>query len=171
MPSVIKNLQRLYRGFNRLEEAIISLLLVAMILLACSQIFMRSFFSSGFTWAEPLLRYLVLWCGLLGAAAATRMGRHIAIDIASHLIPQHLAPWLQLLLNLCAAAVCFILTYASILFVRNEAAFPGGHAVLSIPSWGLNLIFPLALGIITCRFVIIAGQDIAAIVELHRQTT
>lgn len=170
MGAILNIFKYLGKGFILLEEAAICLLLVATTFLACTQIFLRDFFSTGFAWAEPLLRYMVLWLGLVGAAAATRKGRHIAIDVASHLIPEHLAPWLRLLLNLCSAAVCFILTYAAIIFVRNEAAFPSGHEVLSIPSWQLNLIFPLALGLIAGRFLIIAANDIAELIQQQRKS-
>ena len=46
------------------EEAFLCLLLFSMILLACVQIFLRIFYSSGILWADPLLRYMVIWVGL-----------------------------------------------------------------------------------------------------------
>jgi len=138
---------------HRLEQIFLCLLLSSMIILACLQILMRSMFSSGFMWADPLLRYLVLWSGLFGAAAATRQGKHISIDVASYLLPEKVQPWLQVALNLFATVVCLFLTYAAILFVTEEASY-GGRALLSIPSWLLNMAFPLAFGLISLRFLI-----------------
>ena len=146
----------------RIEEAFLCTLLTGMIVLACVQIFLRFFFSTGFVWADPLLRYLVLWAGLFGAAVATKQGKHITIDIFSHLLPVQYQAWLQALLNLFATAVCTMLTYAAIIFVRDEAAY-GGRALLDIPSWGLNLIFPLAFAIIAFRFLILTFNNLGFI--------
>lgn len=144
------------------EETFLCLLLTSMIILACVQIFLRFFFSTGFIWADPLLRYMVLWVGLFGAAVATKQGKHITIDIISHMLPEQYQSWLQALLNLFATGVCTMLTYAAIIFVRDEAAY-GGRALLDIPSWGLNLIFPLAFGIISFRFLILTLNNLGFI--------
>jgi TRAP-type C4-dicarboxylate transport system permease small subunit len=149
--------------FSWTEEALLCLVLLAMILLACTQIFLRTFYSSGILWADPLLRYMVIWAGLLGAGVATKQAKHISIDIISHIVPEMLIPWMRFLLNIFSAIVCFILTYAAIKFVRDEALY-GGRGVLDIPSWGLNLIYPLAFGIIAFRFLSLALKDLAHIV-------
>jgi TRAP-type C4-dicarboxylate transport system permease small subunit len=147
---------------NWLEEAFLCLLLMSMIILACVQIFLRFFFSGGFAWADPFLRYMVLWAGLFGAAVATKTGKHISIDIISHLLPDSYKPWLQVILNLFSAGVCSVLTYAAFIFVRDEALY-GGRGLLHIPSWGLNLVFPLAFGIITLRFLILTFNNLGFI--------
>lgn len=135
-----------------MEEIFISLLLLAMIFLASLQIFMRTLFDSGLVWVDPLLRYLVLWVGMLGAALATRYGKHITIDIFSHLLPGRGSLWLNLLLNLFAAVVCGFLTWAAFLFVKNEIAFDSGRELVGIPVWALNLIFPFAFALMAARF-------------------
>jgi len=161
-----KNLALIRNMFAWLEEAFLCGLLSGMIILACVQIFLRFFFSSGFVWADPLLRYMVLWAGLFGAAVATKQGKHITIDIISHLLPEQYQSWLQALLNLFATGVCSMLTYAAVIFVRDEAAY-GGRALLDIPSWGLNLVFPLAFGIISFRFLILTLNNLGFIFFHH----
>ncbi|KPK00247.1 MAG: hypothetical protein AMJ60_02230 [Desulfobacterales bacterium SG8_35] len=151
------------------EEAFLCLLLFAMVLLACVQIFLRTFYSSGILWADPLLRYLVVWAGLFGAAMATKQSKHISIDIISHLVPEQLMPLLRVLLNFFSAAVCIILTYAAVRFVRDEALY-GGRGILDIPSWELNLVYPAAFAIIAVRFLVLAVKDIGRIV-LRKPTT
>lgn len=149
----------------RLEELFLCLLLFCMIILSCTQIVLR-FFSGGFIWADPLLRYLVLWSGLLGAAVATRHGKHITIDIASHLLPDKALPWLRLLINLFSAAVCIVLTYISIMFVIDEKKFGGTNLVLPVDSWQLFIIFPLAFFLISSRFLNQARLDVMKIITL-----
>ena len=146
------------------EDAFLCLLLFAMILLACVQIFLRTFYASGILWADPLLRYLVIWAGLFGAAAATKQSKHISIDIISHLVPEQYLPLLRVLLNLFSASVSIALTYAAVRFVRDEALY-GGRGILDIPSWELNIVYPVAFGIIACRFLVLALTDLGRIVQ------
>lgn len=136
---------------RRLEEGFLCLLLLTMICVAVVQIILRSFFSGGFLWADPFLRYLVLWSGMFGAALATREGKHIALDLVTYLVPAKLHPWLKCFLDFFSFLVALGLTYAAVIFVQNEATF-GGQVLLSVPSWCWNLVFPLAFGLISFRF-------------------
>jgi len=151
-------------ALNRTEETFLCLLLLAMILLACVQIFLRTFYASGILWADPLLRYLVIWAGLFGAAVATKQSKHISIDIISHLMPEKLLPWLRVLLNVFSSAVCIILTYAAVNFVHDEALY-GGRRILDIPSWALNIVYPFAFGIIACRFLLLGLKELGSILQ------
>ena len=146
------------------EKAFLCLLLSAMILLACVQIFLRTFFASGILWADPLLRYLVVWAGLFGAAVATKQTNHISIDIVSHWLPERFQPGLRFLLNLFSAGVCILLTYAAVKFVRDEALY-GGRGVVEIASWQLNIVYPLTFALIAGRFLLLAGKDLVYIIR------
>ncbi|MCH8220487.1 MAG: TRAP transporter small permease subunit [Proteobacteria bacterium] len=71
---------------QRIENGLLVLILTSMILLASTQIFLRNFLSTGFTIGDELLRILVLWLAMLGALAASRDQRHIAIDALTAMI-------------------------------------------------------------------------------------
>jgi len=145
------------------EETFLCLVLFAMIILACLQIFLRTFYASGILWIDPLLRYMVIWAGLLGAAVATKQSKHISIDIISHIVPEKFLPWLRILLNVFSASVCIILTYAAVKFVHDEALY-GGRTLLDIPSWLLNIVYPAAFGIIAIRFLFQALQELGSVI-------
>jgi TRAP-type transport system small permease protein len=152
---------------KRLIDGLLCLLLVAMIVLACLQIILRTFFSGGLLWADPLLRYMVLWSGMLGAVVATRENKHIAIDVVGYLAPKQVKPWTRLLIDLFSSLVAAILTWAAVTFVRNEHLF-GGSLLLTIPSWIWNLIFPTAFGLMTLHFFLAISADIKALSSRHR---
>ncbi len=149
-------LRRLVGVLHRLEESLVVLMLLAMIVLTCLQVGLRFFFSSGISWGDPLLRYLVLWTGLLGAGVATRQGRHINVDLVSHFVPPQGLRWLYGGIFFFSAVVCGILAYAAVVFVKNEAAFGGSPTTLGLTYWQLNLIFPAAFFLFLCRFLIAA---------------
>ncbi|MEN8200236.1 MAG: TRAP transporter small permease [Thermodesulfobacteriota bacterium] len=152
---------------ERLIDSLLCFLLVLMILLACVQIGLRTFLSGGLLWIDPLLRYLVLWCGLLGAVVATRKRKHIAIDVLGYLAPERVKPWIDLLIDLFSSLVALLLTWAAVIFVRNEALY-GGSTLFDIPSWIWNLIFPVAFGFISLHFLLAIAGDIRTLVALLR---
>ena len=142
---------------SRIEETVLSLLLMVMILLSCLQIVLRSVFSSGLLWADPLIQQLVLWSGLLGAVMATGRGKHIALDIINYLIPEKFQPLILLLTHLFSALTVTLLAYAAYLFLRSEIEY-GRPGLLGLPSWSWNLIFPLAFVIIAIRYYLAVYQ-------------
>ena len=83
-------------------------MLVSMIVLACMQIGLRICCSGGTLWADPMLRYLVMWCGMLGAVVATKEKKHIGIDVLGYLAPKHIKPWIELVIDLFSSFVSAI---------------------------------------------------------------
>ena len=55
-------------------------------LLAVGQIVLRELFSTGFVWADELIKLMVLWLAMVGSIAASRDDRHIRIDALARLI-------------------------------------------------------------------------------------
>jgi TRAP-type C4-dicarboxylate transport system permease small subunit len=147
---------------DTVEEKLLSLLLAAMIILACLQIFLRTVYSGGLLWIDPLLRYLVLWSGLLGAVTATAQGKHIALDIFSSRIPPALAPWFSLLTQLFSSLAAAGLAWAGWLFLAGEIK-AGGEGPLALPLWFWNSIFPLAFSLIACKSCLLFVMQIKAI--------
>lgn len=139
---------------DRVEEKLLCLMLTAMIVLACLQIFLRSMYSSGLLWIDPLLRYLVLWCGLIGALSATSQGKHIALDLTAGRLPPAVEPWLMLLIHLFSLLASAGLTWAGGLFLRGEIE-AGGSGPLALPLWFWNGIFPLVFGLMTMKYLLL----------------
>ena len=159
----LESLQRLVRQLERFEEAVLILRLAGMIGLACLQIVMRDIWGGGLSWADPLLRVMVLWVGLLGAAVATKMDKHISIDLVSHLLPKKIFSWLRVLRSVFSTGVCVMLTWVAVDFVRQEAFQGAGQGIAGIASWQLNLIFPIAFAVITLRFLTRSVRGIFAV--------
>ena len=159
----LESFQRLVRLLERLEEAVLLLLLAGMIGLACLQIVLRDVWGGGLSWADPLLRVMVLWAGLLGAAVATKMDKHISIDLVSHLLSRKISSWLRVLRSFFSTGVCVVLTWVAVDFVRQEASQGAGQGIAGIASWQLNLIFPIAFAVITLRFLTRSVRSIVAV--------
>src|SRR6056297_3213325 len=102
--------------------------------------------------AQILLRNLVLWIGLLGAAVATRSGAHVKIDVAARLLPDFWRRVSCVVTCLFSSVVCFILTWASANFVYIEYQVHDHTPFLNLPLWIMQVILPVGYLIIAVRF-------------------
>jgi len=143
--------QRWDDTLGRVEKFLVAAMLSIMILLAFLQILLRNVFSSGISWGDPLVRYLVLWVGFIGAGLATREGKHITIEVFSRWFSDHGSRYLKAIPHLVSAFICGLLTFAGWTFVRNEAQM-GGTAFLEIPAWIPQVIIPITFALMTLRY-------------------
>jgi TRAP-type C4-dicarboxylate transport system permease small subunit len=137
-----------------LEDAVLVLLLSVMILLAGGQILLRNGFDAGLVWADPLLRVLVLWVGLVGAMAAARADRHITVDVLSRFLPERPRRYARALTDACTAAVCAVLAWHAARLVVAE--YRGGViAFADVPAWVCELVLPIGFGVIGLRYLVL----------------
>jgi TRAP-type C4-dicarboxylate transport system permease small subunit len=135
---------------HRAEDALLVVLLSTMIVLAGTQIILRNFLDSGFVWIDPLLRVLVLWLGLLGATVATRNNKHIRIDLLSKLFDRNTHRLIQ---SLVGQGTCIVIAWYGLNWIRMDYA-DGLDSLLGIPAWMLEVIVPVAFGLIGLRYFI-----------------
>jgi TRAP-type C4-dicarboxylate transport system permease small subunit len=138
---------------SKLEQILIATLLTVMILLAFFQIVLRNFFATGIDWGDALVRYLVVWVGFIGAAIATKEGKHITIDVLSRWVSGAGNRVIQAISHATSMAVCGLLTWAGIKFIWFEAEM-GGNAFFSLPVWVPELIIPTTFGLMTLRYLL-----------------
>ena len=143
--------ERMDEIIDRTEQRLLVILLSLMILIAFSQIVLRNLFDTGLAWGDPLVRNLVLWVSFIGAALATKEGKHISIDVVSRWMPPRGKILLQAITDLFSAFICALLTFAALKFIKNEAQM-GGVTFLGIPLWIPEIILPITFGLMALRF-------------------
>lgn len=150
------------RILHRLEDGLLVGLLALTIVLGGLQIALRNVFETGIDWVEPMLRYGVLWLGLLGALVASRENRHISIDILSRWLKGRALTASRLLTFGFTAAVCGVLAWHGGRFIALELEYPSG-GFAGIPSWVLALILPACFGLMALRFACRAVLQLPAL--------
>lgn len=147
-------LLRALRWVRTAEDVITVALVVAMVVLAAGQILLRNFWGIGVVWADPLLRVMVLWVGLLGAMAATRTNNHITVDVLSRFLSPPIKRVSQWITGGFATLVCLILSYQGARFVLME--YDAGTIVFGqVPAWLCELIIPLGFAVMAVRFLLV----------------
>jgi TRAP-type C4-dicarboxylate transport system permease small subunit len=143
--------ERIDEIVGRLEQILLGVLLGTMILVAVIQIALRNVLSTGLAWGDELVRNLVLWTGFIGAAIATREGKHISIDVVSRWISPKRKISMEIITNGFSLLICALLTFAALKFVSNEIQMKS-ILFLGVPSWASEIILPVTLGVMTFRF-------------------
>lgn len=137
------------------ENGALVALLGAMMVLAVTQIGMRLFFSSGFVWADELLKLMVLWIAVIASVAASGNRRHLRIDILSHFVPERFARLPMLVAEGFAAGICGLLTVQSWRYVSLAREF-GDTVLVDVPAWIAYGIVPVGFALMTWRFLLSA---------------
>ena len=150
-------MSRLIKKLHRLEDSLLALLLFVLVVLACLQIFLRNFADTGLSWADPTLRVLVLWVGLLGALAASRSNNHIAIDVVSRFLQGRPLLISHSITSLFTALVCALVAYHALRFVWVEFQ-EQTIAYAGIPAWIPESIIPIVFSLISLRYFLLCVQ-------------
>ena len=140
---------RLARAIERIETAIIATLVLAMVVLAGAQILLRNLFETGFAWADPLLRAMVLWAAMLGALAAARDDKHIGLDLLTHFLHGRTRRIARTIALLFAALICAAMAWYGGQLVAVD--LDGGAPVGAIPGWVIELILPVGFALLALR--------------------
>lgn len=136
---------------SKFEGYLLTSFLMIMIGLSFSQVILRNFFDTGITWADPIVRHLVLWVGFIGASIATKDDSHLAMDLVSRFLPENIKKSSTLLVQGCSAIVCALLTLASYKFVLGEKE-SGNLLTQGIPSYWAVIIIPIGFYFMSMRF-------------------
>lgn len=135
-----------------LEDALLVVLLAAMIALATLQIVLRNVFDTGLVWSDELSRLLVLWLAMAAAIAASRDDRHIAIDVLSRFLSGRPLAAVRALVAAFTALICAVLAWQGARFVADARAF-GDTLLGGVPAWLLQAILPVAFALMSYRYL------------------
>lgn len=148
-------MQTWIKRLHRVEDALLVLLLSAMIGLASTQILLRNLLDSGFVWIDPLLRVLVLWLGLIGATVATRNNRHIRIDLLTKFFRRNTHRLIQSVIAQISAWTCLVIAWYGFQWIRMDY-IDGLTSFVGVPAWMLEVIIPAAFALIGLRYLILS---------------
>jgi len=151
-PSIVS---RLLRGTALAEDALLVLILAAMVVLSATQIILRNFFDGAILWAGPMLRISVLWVGMIGAMVATRSDKQISIDAVSRFLPTKWNARVRVVTDLFTAIVAAVVAWSAFRLVLDDRA-AGVMAVGFVPLWVCEAILPVAFGVIALRYFLFA---------------
>jgi len=148
-------LGKLEKAGTLAEDTLLLVILISMILLAGSQIFLRNFFDYSLFWGDEMLRLMVLWLTVAGGLAASRMHKHISIEVLDRFMPERMQLITKVLIDLFTAAVCGLFSWHSARFVMGSYEY-GDVLLRDTPAWMLQIILPVGFGLMAYRHLVYA---------------
>jgi tripartite ATP-independent transporter DctM subunit len=142
------------------ENALLSLVFAALVLLPLGEIALRAVAGVGFQGSSSLVQHLTFAIGILGAAVAARHGRLLGFSAAT-LVAGSAAGIARFFSSSIAAAVTAILCLASAQFVEAERA-AGKILAHGIPVWVVESLLPAGFALITLRLLLHSADRTAA---------
>jgi len=157
----VKNLFNTINKILTKIELILLLFFFAIIFIAASiQIFLHNL-GGGIPWLETLLKYSVLWVGLIAANIATTEDKQIKIDVIGRFIKGRSGKLVSIFANFAAFIVCAIIFIYFIKYLRDiEYKSTAAKPFLNIPRWALLLIVPFSFFSISIKYLIFTIRDI-----------
>jgi TRAP-type C4-dicarboxylate transport system permease small subunit len=160
---ILSLLERLERAGSLFETILLVALLSSMMLLAVGQIVLRELFSTGFVWADELIKLMVLWLAMVGSIAACRDNRHIRIDALSHFLPRIAVELIRALVDVFAAVICGVIAWQTWRYLQVEIEYQD-TVLVNVPAWIAHSVLPAAFLLISFRFVVLVVKQIGRIV-------
>jgi TRAP-type C4-dicarboxylate transport system permease small subunit len=147
--------KKLEKAGRYAEDTVLMLILIGMILLAGAQIFLRNFFDYSLFWGDEVLRLMVLWLTVAGGLAASRMNKHISIEVLDRFLPARLQVITKVVIDLFTAGVCGLFAWHSARFVMGSYEY-GDTLLKNTPAWMLQIILPVGFGLMAYRHLLLA---------------
>ena len=131
-----------------------SLLLTTIILFV--NVVLRYVFSASTSWAEELIRYLMIWITFIGGAVCVRHAAHIRMDFLMTMLPKSVSRLVTRLVYLIAAGFCTALIVYSWQLVEFTVEMEQTSPAMEVPMWIPYLAMPLGSGLMVFHFVVAA---------------
>lgn len=155
--SIVKGLNKLSEGINKICLVLIVLMLGAMVVVTTAQIICRSFFSA-LQWSEEMNRYLLVWSTFIGASCVYKSGTHISITFLHGFFSPKVQRGIRVLVHvLCIVVFCAIVVFGFEYAIKQVQTAPSLH----IPMKYMYMSIPLGFGIM----IIHAVNEIVTILQ------
>ena len=139
----MKAFQKVVDFFYKAIMYTVSAALAVMIMVAFIEVVRRYLLGKSYIWADDLIRYLIVYVGFVGGAAAYRDNNLASLDLVTRLFPRRARLILELVVNtIVTGAMVFLLYYA----VQAVSAPSIKHSIgvgLKIPLWIPYMTLPI----------------------------
>ena len=151
--------------FNHTEEYAVGLILLALALYSCVQVFTRYVLSYSFTSYEEVARYSCILCTFLGASLGIKYFAHFAMTALTDRLPYRLKCLTSALVWLMSATFFFVVAYYGYVQCQKQWRFGTMTPALRIPMYVPFLPIPVFFAIMGCRSLIRVGKEMGCLIR------
>lgn len=138
--------------WDRLEEQVGGLFLLAAVLLVFAQIVLRAGFGIGVSGIYEMAAFCSTFSVFLTASLGVKRNIHIRVDLISNLVPRPAALMLEVIVQTLMLAVSLGLLYSGYLLILESLMLGDSTTgTIEVPMWIPQLIMPIAGLLLTLR--------------------
>jgi len=142
-----------FRLVNKLEEAIISLLLVAMTLLVFWEVILRFGFGTGVSWGQEATLLISAWFVLFGASYGLKVGAHIGVDAFVRLFGPRGRRVLSGIAMVLALVYCGLFLYGSWIYLAKMKMIGIELEDIEVQAWIAHSILLIGFAFLSVRLL------------------
>jgi len=141
-----KGLLGFWAGYNKVNEVMAVVLLIAISLVVFAQVLFRYVFQTPFGWTDEFAIFGFIWLCFLGAAVAEKRGRHFRVTV----LVDKMGPKTRLVVDIVLHLILFVILYRFFLdgiryFQQGKA---GISAIMQIPLSYIYLAVPVSIALL-----------------------
>lgn len=144
----MKKIEKFFYFFNKVMVFLAQLMLIAMSLVTCSQVFTRKVFNYSIRWSEEVPLILMIWFGFIAMAIGVREYLHISIEVIYKLFPPKMQKVVEKFAYLMVAAFGVFmviwgwdLTTKMMTSTMAATKMPRGYLYIVMPFSGLLIAY------------------------------
>lgn len=138
---------------DKIEEYFCGTALLATTVILFVNVVLRYVFKSSTSWAEELIKYLMIWIAFIGGSICARKGAHVSIDFFYDFLSQRGRKIAFLIVNTIAIFFTGIMSFYGIKIIIFLASTGQVSPALQLPMWIPYLAIPLGFILMTIRFI------------------
>jgi C4-dicarboxylate transporter DctQ subunit len=140
------------RWLERLEEALVVVLMAAMTGVTFMQVVARYVFNYSFVWALELTGVMFAWLIFIGMSYGVRVGAHIGVDAAVKSLPAGAARAVSIVAALACVAYALIVAVGGFQYVRKMYDVGILMQDLPVQQWIPRAVLPVGYALLALRF-------------------
>lgn len=135
------------------ETALMVVAMTTVVVIMTTQVILRYVFNESLSWAEELVRYVVVWMSFLGAGMGIARGAHIVMGLAVGVLPVRFAAWAVRAGHVGALVFSVFLFVAGGSHVLTVMGFGQVSSAMRAPMWIVYLCLPIGAVLFFVRLV------------------
>ncbi len=139
--------------FEELEDNICAIIVLAMTLLTCANVFARYVVLASMPFVEELTCLGLVIVSLTGAAVAAKRGAHLGLTVLTDLMPPKAQIVFTMIGHLLGVIFGFLLLYLGYFMAQNEYDLGQLTAGMQWPEWLFGMFVPISGAVLVIRYM------------------
>lgn len=120
---------------DKLEEVLITLLLIGIVVFMSAQVISRYVFRSPLSWTDELTRFLLVWSAFLSVSYCVKKRISIKITQFQNMLPEKLLPWVKLLRHTIVFIFCIMMLPYCVTYLQQAVSSGATSPALLLPMY------------------------------------